>query len=58
MESEQLLLQRNILEDEVFSWAKERKDPAEQISKARKHPRNLTECALYRQSPKSLMLRM
>ena len=58
MKSQQLLAQGEVLEDEVIPRAKDGKNPAEQISKARKHPRLLTTCALCRQSLKLLILRM
>jgi hypothetical protein len=58
VKSQQLLAQGEVLEDEVIPRAKDGKNPAEQVSKARKHPRILTKCALCRQSLKLLILRM
>jgi hypothetical protein len=58
MQSQQLLPGGEVLQKEFFSRAKGRNDPAEQMSKAHKHPRILTECALCRLSSKSLILRM
>ena len=52
MKSQQLMAQGEVLEDELFPGAKDRNNPAEQISKARKHPRIVTKCAPRRQSPK------
>ena len=46
MKSQQLLAQGEVLEDEVIPRAKDGKNPAEQISKARKHPRILAERAV------------
>ena len=56
MESQQLLTQGQVFQDEVLPGAKDGKNPAEQKSQAPKHDRILAECTPRRQAPKSLIL--
>ena len=58
MQSQQLLPKGEVLQEEFFSGAKDGEDPAEQMSKAHKHDRILTEFVLCRRALKSLILRM
>jgi hypothetical protein len=42
MEHQQLLTEGEVLQDEIFSGVESFQQPAEKVSKARKHDRNLT----------------
>jgi hypothetical protein len=57
MQSQQLLPKGEVLQEEFFSGAKDGDDPAQQMSKARKHQEIIAKSAPGRCASKSLILR-
>ena len=57
MQSQQLLPKGEVLQEEFFSGAKDRDDPAKQMSKARKHQGIIAKSASGRCASKALILR-